>query len=43
MVKEVRTISGLFSTMAEVAAFITTSGVLLSSRSGATAIASGVK
>ncbi len=42
-VKEVRTTSGLLVTIAEVAAFMITSGTLPCSSSGVTAMASGVK
>ena len=42
-VKDVRTTSGLLVTIAEVAAFMITIGTLACSRSGVTAMASGVK
>ncbi len=42
-VKEVRTTSGLLVTIADVAAFMITSGTFACSSSGVTAIASGVK
>ncbi|MCY1304866.1 hypothetical protein D9M70_546390 [compost metagenome] len=43
VVNEVRTTSGLFVTIAEVAAFMMTSGTFAWVRSGVTAMASGVK
>ncbi|MNT94863.1 hypothetical protein D3C72_2366290 [compost metagenome] len=43
VVNDVRTTSGLLVTIADVAAFMITSGTFACSRSGVTAMASGVK